>query len=159
MQSYFATHCSSYVTASTADTPTLSQAPSSGVCSVADVIDRVAVPLLDDILSTLRTVAYGGLVAAVIFIYVAIVTLIALNVSWEVCPRSSSPFLTLLFPSFITIHSNTALDVWIPNPLISSKIVLRIFSPTLILSNYTTQYYLSAIYYLLKRCKIFSSLC
>ena len=118
MQSYFATHCSSYVTASTADTPTLSQAPSSGVCSVADVIDRVAVPLLDDILSTLRTVAYGGLVAAVIFIYVAIVTLIALNVSWEVCPRSSSPFLTLLFPSFITIHSNTALDVWIPNPLI-----------------------------------------
>ena len=78
METYFSSYCTSYA-------DTLNDAPSTGTCSRPDVIDRVAIPLLTDILSAIRAVAFVGLVVACLFVYVVIVILIALNFSWEVC--------------------------------------------------------------------------
>ena len=82
MEEYFDEYCTSIASS-------LSSAPSTGTCSQADIIDRVTVSMLDDLVATVDTVAFSGLVTAFLFIYVAAVTLIALNFTWDVCLSSS----------------------------------------------------------------------
>ncbi|KAH7817978.1 uncharacterized protein MONOS_15365 [Monocercomonoides exilis] len=76
MDEYFEATCYGYGA-------TIADAPSKGPCSVVDIVDRVANNILNGMMSYLQTVAFAGLVIAIVFLYVVLIVLIALNSTWE----------------------------------------------------------------------------
>ena len=90
---YYETTCPSY---------SVESAPSKGPCSLADVIDHVAISNLDDIVATLEIVGAVGLAVSVVFIYVLTMIMIALNSNWEVCHCTFPPHFTFFIHPAVT---------------------------------------------------------
>ncbi|KAK2963140.1 hypothetical protein BLNAU_1673 [Blattamonas nauphoetae] len=54
-----------------------------GECSYADIKDRIVNNLIQGILSNLNLIAFASILISVIFLYVVIIVLVALNSNWE----------------------------------------------------------------------------
>lgn len=78
MATYFKEKCSDYG-------DSIADAPGKGRCSYADVVDRVANNTLNGMMSYLQTIAFAGIVAAFVLLYIVVMILIALNSNWDVC--------------------------------------------------------------------------